>query len=86
MRSGHYTFILYDNEGENVKNQFDDEFVNDGGPDINTIQEAAYILLYKREDIQSGGTINTISKENESKWKNKYLKYKQKYLNLVKEI
>ena len=80
---GHYVYVLY-KDGK-ISKEFDDPRVNDNYSK-DPINENAYLLLYRRVQVQPGGSINTISKINESKWKNKYLKYKQKYLNLVKEI
>jgi ubiquitin C-terminal hydrolase len=86
VSSGHYVYVLY-KDGK-ISKEFDDPRIYDNYSK-EPINENAYLLLYRRvqvQQVQPGGSINTISKIDESKWKNKYLKYKQKYLNLVKEI
>ena len=93
---GHYFYLEFNQTGSIVPiRSYNDTTVTDlteGEALRFDIHTNGYLFLYKKIDKppNAGGgiknNIQNLSKINESKWKNKYLKYKQKYLKLANKI
>ena len=93
---GHYFYLEFDQTGSIVPiRSYNDSDVQDlklSDASRFDIHTNGYLFLYKKIDKppNAGGgiknNIQNLSKINESKWKNKYLKYKQKYLKLANKI
>ena len=95
-KGGHYFYLEFDQTGSIVPiRSYNDSDVQDlklSDASRFDIHTNGYLFLYKKINIppNAGGgiknNIQNLSKINESKWKNKYLKYKQKYLKLANKI
>ena len=92
---GHYSYLEFDQLGSIIPiRHYDDRSVDTLSPtDARQfdIHKNGALFLYKKIQVVSAGggiknNIQNLSKINESKWKNKYLKYKQKYLKLANKI
>jgi hypothetical protein len=74
----HYVFIVFNDNGEPIQN-INDSISNFTIPLLNTINENGYLYLYRRCNIINNLVFNNIQLGG---YKDKYLKYKQKYLEL----